>query len=146
MIEDIVDALYRERDMTDPQRVRRSARVTASARRRVELGQTEPCVAVSGAHHGDVRPDSLEPDDTIDRAALDRCLALQLESEPSEARHRVREVVDDDPHMIHTLDRLVLDDRHAAPRQTSIPRLMTTHDACAERSRLRRCPRSLLVL
>ena len=75
-VEDIVDALYRERGMTDAQRVRRSARVTVSTLRRVELGQLEPSVAVWGPHRRDVRPDSLEPNDVIHPAALDRCLAF----------------------------------------------------------------------
>src|SRR5205814_7608778 len=78
--EDIVDALDRERDVADARSVRRSRRVTASTRGRVELGQLDPRVAVRGPHHRDVRPDALEPNDAIHRATLDRCLAIQLES------------------------------------------------------------------
>ena len=99
--------------MPDARRVRRSARVTASARRRVVLDQLEPSVAVWDPHHGDVRPDSLERNDAIHRAALDRRLALQLESELNEERHRVGEVVDDNAHVVHPLDCHVLDGRHA---------------------------------
>jgi hypothetical protein len=79
-------------------------------RRRVELGQLEPGVVVWRAHHRDVRPDSVEPNDAIHPAALDRCLAFQLESEFSEERHRGREVVNDYAHVVHPLDRHVLDD------------------------------------
>jgi hypothetical protein len=67
-------------------------------------------VAVRGAHHRDVRPDPVEPNDAIHRAALDRCLAYQLESELREERHGDREVVDDYAHVVHPLNRYVLDD------------------------------------
>jgi hypothetical protein len=91
--------------MTDAQRVRRSARVTVSTRRRVELGQLEPSVAVRGPHRRDVRPDSLEPNDAIHPAALDGCLAFQLESELNEERLGACKVIDDDSDMFHPLDR-----------------------------------------
>ncbi len=81
------------------------ARVTVSARRRVVLGQLEPSVAVWGAHHRDVRSDSLEPNEAIHRAALDCRLAFQLQSEFGEERHGSREVVDDDGDVVHPLDR-----------------------------------------
>ena len=116
-IEDIVDAPDRECDMTDAGRVRGSARVTASTRRRVELGQLEPCVAVRGAHHRDVRADSVEPNHAIHEAALDRGLAFQLESELGKERHRRREVVDDDAHVVHPLKRHAPDDRHVVVRR-----------------------------
>jgi NADPH:quinone reductase-like Zn-dependent oxidoreductase len=70
-------------------------------------------VAVWGPHHRDVRADSLEPDDAIHRAALQRCLAFQLESELNEERHRLGEVVDDYAHVVHPLDGQVLDNSHA---------------------------------
>src|SRR5688572_1026439 len=69
----------------------------------VELGQLEPSVAVWGPHHRDVRPDSLEPNDAIHPAALDRCLAFQLESELNEERHGGRKIIDDDADMVHPL-------------------------------------------
>ncbi len=49
---------------------------------------------VWGSQHGDLRPDALEPNDAVHPIAFDRRLALQLESELNEERHRVREVVD----------------------------------------------------
>jgi hypothetical protein len=61
----------------------------------------------------DLRTDALEPDDAVHPIALDRSLALQLESELNEERHRVREVVDDYAHVVHPLDCHVLDGRHA---------------------------------
>jgi hypothetical protein len=54
-----------------------------------------------------------EPDDAVHPIALDRRLALQLESELNEERHRVREVVDDYAHVVHPLDCHALDGRHA---------------------------------
>jgi hypothetical protein len=45
-VEDVVDALDSERDMTDARRVGRGARVTAVTRRRVVLAQLELSVAV----------------------------------------------------------------------------------------------------
>jgi hypothetical protein len=103
-VEEIVDALYREGDMTDSQRVRRSARVTAWTRRRVEAGQLDPSVAVWGPQHRDVRPDSLEPDNAIHPAALDRCLAFQFEPKLDEEGHGRRKVIDDDADMVHPLN------------------------------------------
>jgi hypothetical protein len=82
-------------------------------RRRVKLRQLESSVPVWSPQHGDLRPDAPEPDDAVHQIALDRRLALQLESELNEERHRVREVVDDYAHVVHSLDCHVLDGRHA---------------------------------
>jgi len=75
----------------------------------VKLHQLEPAVAVGGLHHREVHPDVLEPHHAVDPTALDRPLALQLESEFDEERRRGREVVDHDAHVVHALDRHVLD-------------------------------------
>ena len=91
--------------MAEARGVRRRVPVAALARRGVKLRQLEPSVAVRGLQHRDLRPDALEPDDAVHPTALDRRLALQLESELQEERHRGREVVDDDAHVVHTLDR-----------------------------------------
>ena len=66
-------------------------------------------VAVRGLHHRDLRPDALEPHHAVHPTALDRPLALQLESELDEERRRGREVVDHDAHVLHALDRHALD-------------------------------------
>ena len=71
--------------------------------------------------HGDLRPDALEPDDAVDPIALDRRLAVQLESELGEERHRVRDVIDDYAHVVHPPDRHVLDDRHATSPSVNCP-------------------------
>ena len=79
--------------------------VVALGRRRVELDQLELSVAVRGLHHRRVDQDALEPDDAVHPPALDRCLALQLESELDEELSRGREVVDHDADVVHPLDR-----------------------------------------
>ena len=66
-------------------------------------------MAVWGAHHRDVRPDPVEANDAIHGGALDRCLSFEFESELSEERARDGEVVNDDAHMMHPLDRHLLD-------------------------------------
>jgi len=60
----------------------------------MKLRQLEPSVAVRGLHHRDLRPDALEPYHAVHPTALDRPLALQLESELDEERRRGREVVE----------------------------------------------------
>ena len=56
-----------------------------------------------------LHPDALEPHHAVHPTALDRPLALQLESELDEERRRGREVVDHDAHVLHALDRHALD-------------------------------------
>jgi integrase len=93
----------------------------AWARRGVKLRQLEPSVAVRGLHHRDLRPDALEPHHAVHPTALDRPLALQLESELDEERRRGREVVDHDAHVLHALDRHALDcSDTTAPATTSL--------------------------
>ena len=78
---DGVDVLDGECDVANARRVRRRVPVVGLARRRVELHQLQSSVAVRSLHHRSVRPDALEPHDAIHPAALDRPLALQLESD-----------------------------------------------------------------
>ena len=58
-------------------------------------------MAVRGLHHRDLCPDALEPH-AVHPTALDRPLALQLESRLDEERRRGRQVVDHDAHALHT--------------------------------------------
>src|SRR4051794_12859947 len=76
-----VDVLDDEGEMAEARCVGRRVAVSAPARRRVELDQLEPPVAVRGVQERELRPDAVEPDDAIHRAALDRPGALQLESQ-----------------------------------------------------------------
>jgi len=78
--------------------------VVVLARGRVELRQLESSMAVRGLHDRDFCPDAVEPHDAIHPPALDRPLALQLESELDEELSRGREVVNDDAHVVHSLD------------------------------------------
>src|SRR5213594_915309 len=84
------------------QRVRRRAfRLGSDRRRRVELRQLNPAVAVRGPHHGDVGTDVVEPDDAVHPTPLDRRLAFQLHTEFGEERFGSLEVVDNDENVVH---------------------------------------------
>ena len=63
--------------------------------------------------HDRISSRALKLHDAIHPAALDRPLALQLESELDEKLSRGREVVNDDAHVVHPLDRHVLDGKDA---------------------------------
>src|SRR5436189_709905 len=70
---DVVEVLDSEHDAAYAERVRRRAfRLGSDRRRRVELRQLKPAVAVRSPHHGDVRADILEPDDAVHLTPLDR--------------------------------------------------------------------------
>ena len=62
-------------------------------------------MAIRGLQHRDLRADALETHHAVHPTALDRSLALQLESELDEERRRGGEIVDHDAHVIHALDR-----------------------------------------
>jgi hypothetical protein len=85
--------------MADARGVRRRVPIAALVQRRVELRQLEASVAVWGLHDRGLCPDALEPHDTVHPPALDRPLALQLESERDEELSRGCEIVNDDAHM-----------------------------------------------
>src|ERR671923_1755255 len=95
--------------MADARSVRRRVPVAAPARRGVKLRQLESSVAIRGLQHGDLRAHTLETHNAVHPTALDRSLALQLESELDEERRRGREVLDHDAHVVHALDRHALD-------------------------------------
>src|SRR5438270_3706631 len=103
---DVVDVVGSEHDATYAQRVRRRAfRLGSDRRRRVELRQLNPAVAVRGPHHGDVGTDVAEPDDAVHPTPLDRRLAFQLHTEFGEERFGSLEVVDNDENVVHPLNR-----------------------------------------
>src|SRR5215208_3074235 len=81
---------------------RRAFRLGSDRRRRVELRQLKPAVAVRGPHHGDVGTDVLEPDDAVHPTPLDRRLAFQLHTEFGEERFGSLELVDNDENVVHT--------------------------------------------
>jgi hypothetical protein len=112
--DDLVDVIDDERNVADTQSVRWRALGAAVGRRRMKLCQLDSSVPVWSLQHGNLGSDTLEPDDAVHPIALDRRLAPQFESELNEERHRVREVVDDDAHMIHPLDCHALNSRTTA--------------------------------
>ena len=102
-VDDVVDS---EHDAAYAQRVRRRAfRLGSDRRRRVELRQLKPAVAVRGPHHGDVGTNVVEPDDAVHPTPLERRLALQLHTEFGEERFGGLEVVDNDENVVHPLNR-----------------------------------------
>src|SRR5207237_651879 len=69
---DVVDVVDSEHDAAYAQRVRRRVfRLGSDRRRRVELRQLNPAVAVWGPHHGDVGTDVVEPNGAVHPRALD---------------------------------------------------------------------------
>src|ERR671923_3091430 len=108
--------------MADARSVRRRVPVAAPARRGVKLRQLEPSVAIRRLQHRDLRADALETHHAVHPTALDRSLALQLESELDEERRRGGEVVDHDAHVVHALDRHALDGSGTAAPRYSVSR------------------------
>jgi hypothetical protein len=89
-----------------------------------------------------VSTDVLEPYNAVDPTALDRPLALWLESKLDEERYRGREVVDHDAHVVHALDRHALDGsgnvvHPASTARSSASRSVTACLRLAERPRSR---------
>jgi hypothetical protein len=77
-------------------------------------------VAVPGLHHRDLRSDALEPHHAVHSTALDRPLALQLESELEKERRHGREVVDHNAHVLYALDRHALDGKDTTAPTASL--------------------------
>ena len=106
---DVVDVVDSEHDAAYAQRVRRRAfGLGSDRRRRVELRQLKPAVAVRGPHHGDIGADAVEPDDAVHPTPLVRRLAFQLHTEFGEERFGSLEVVDDDENIVHPLKRHIV--------------------------------------
>src|SRR3982751_5039247 len=114
---DVVDVVDSEHDAAYAQRVRRRAfRLGSDRRRRVELRQLNPAVAVWGPHHGDVGTDVFEPDGAVHPRPLDLRFAFQLHTEFGEERFGSLEVVDNDENVVHPLNRhIVVPTRHPLP-------------------------------
>src|SRR5437764_695188 len=103
---DVVDVVDSEHDAAYAQRVRRRVfRLGSDRRRRVELRQLKPAVAVRGPHHGDVGTDVVEPDGAVHPRPLDLRLAFQLHAEFGEERFGSLEVVDNDENVVHPQNR-----------------------------------------
>ena len=84
------------------------SRLGPDRRRRVELRQLDPAVAVRSPHHGDVGTDVVEPDGLVHPRPLDRRLAFQLHTEFGEERFGSLEVLDNDENVVHPLNHGVL--------------------------------------
>jgi hypothetical protein len=77
---DVLDIVDGEHDAAHAERVRRCELPGADRRRRVELRQLKPAVAVRRPHHGDVGPDFVESDDSVHPTPRDYGLAVQLQT------------------------------------------------------------------
>jgi hypothetical protein len=89
-----------------PQRVHRRVFWLGPDRRRgVEFVQLDPPVAVRRPHRGDGGSDAVEPDEAVDRLALDHRLALKLQTKFGEERLDSFEVVDDEEDVVHSQQR-----------------------------------------
>src|SRR5687767_11986276 len=93
--EDVLDVVDGEHDATYAQRIHWCAlRLSSDRRRRVELGQLNPTVAVRGPQHRNFCSNVLEPNDTVHPTSLDWHLAFQLHTKLDEESLRSRKVVD----------------------------------------------------
>src|SRR3954447_2874746 len=76
-LDDVVDVVDAEHDAAYAQRVRRRVfRLGSDRRRRVELRQLDPAMAVRSPHHGDVGTHAVEPDRPVRPGPLDLRLAI----------------------------------------------------------------------
>ena len=86
-------------------------RIGADRRRRVELRQLDPAVAVRGLHHCDVDSDVVEPDDAVHPLTLDGRLVLQFHAKFDKERNCSLEVIHHDADVVHPLNRHFLEHR-----------------------------------
>src|SRR6266542_1593704 len=106
--EDVLDVVHGEHDATYAQGVRWCAlRLSSDRRRRVELGQLNPTVAVWGPHHRNLGSNVLEPNELVHPTSLDWRLALQLHTKLDKERLRSLKVFDHDENVVHPLERHV---------------------------------------
>src|SRR5690606_29209176 len=85
--EDVLDVVDGEHDATYAQRVHgRVLRLRPDRRRRVELVQLDPAVAVRGPHHRDLASDVFESDSTVHPRPFEWHLSLQLHTELEKER------------------------------------------------------------
>src|SRR5262245_22443366 len=105
-LEDVLDVVDGEHDATYAQRVHWCVlRLSSDGRRRVELGQLKPTVAVRGPHHRDLASNVLEPNDPVHPTSLDGHLALQLHTKFDKECLRSLKVFDHDENVVHSFKR-----------------------------------------
>src|SRR5262249_15300153 len=107
--EDILNVVDGEHDATYAQRVHWCVlRLSSDRRRRVELVQLKPTVAVRGPHHRNLASNVLEPNDPVHPPHLDGHLALQLHTKFEKECLRGLKVLDHDESVVHSSQRHVL--------------------------------------
>src|SRR5215470_6238113 len=106
--EDIINVIDGEHDATYAQRVHWCVlRLSSDRRRRVELVQLEPTVAVRGSHHRNLASNVFESNDTVHPTPLDGHLALQLHTKFDKEGLRSFKVLDHDENVVHSFERHV---------------------------------------
>jgi len=104
--EDVIDIVDGEHDAPYAERVHRCVLwLRFDRRRRVELGQLNPTVAVRGPHRRDLALNVLKPNDKVHPASLEWHLALQLHTKLDKKRLRSLKVVDHDKNVVNPLKR-----------------------------------------
>src|SRR5262245_56245004 len=107
--EDILNVVDGEHDATYAQRVHWCVlRLSSDRRRRVELVQLKPTVAVRGPHHRNLASNILQPNDTVHPTPLHGHLALQLHTKFDKECLRSLKVLDHDENVVHSFERHVL--------------------------------------
>src|SRR5215831_20686468 len=108
--EDVLNVVDGEHDATYAQRIHWCVlRLSSDRRRRVELVQLKPTVAVRGPHHRYLASNVLEPNDTVHPTPRDGHLALQLHTKFDKECLRSLKVLDHDENVVHSFK------RHALP-------------------------------
>src|SRR5262249_52488454 len=103
----LVDVVHGEHDAEVAKSVDRGGPVICDDRRREEAGELEPAVAVRRAHHGNLDGLIAQPGDTPGPFAFDRGPPFELKAEFAKELDRPSEVFDDDPDVVHPLERHV---------------------------------------
>src|SRR4051794_13765992 len=76
-------------------------------RRREEARELEPAVAVRRAHHGNLDALIAQSSDTSGPFSFDHGPPFELQAELAKEINRLSEVIDDDPYVVHPLERHV---------------------------------------
>src|SRR3954468_8273478 len=111
----VLEVVDLEHDLADAEGVRRGIRRLRIIQGRAEESRELDLADTLGRpHHDDVDADVIHRVDAVDPSALDGPVALALHPELPEERDGGLEVVDDDPNVVHALD------RHIALEGTSV--------------------------
>lgn len=103
-LERIVDVINREHDAQVPCCVDRGVSVIRHDRRSDKARELKPAVTIRRAHHGHFDALIAQSSHTPGPFSFDRGPPFELEAELLKEFNRCREVVNDDPHVVHSFD------------------------------------------